>query len=225
MRSIEKDLLTTMKRCRMNKNMAQKDLAEKIGVSQSYICLIEKGERTLDVNTLDKIASAMDVDFVEELIKLRGIEHNTLQSVISSSSKYNTVNYMSDIKTNTDEAAFRRERKTERMQVLLKPSTKAGIKKYATANDTSLNEVLHNLILSFLDSQERGKMLCRYAGVIFDPTAEIDIFQDENKSERGQLLLTPTTKAQLKQLAMEHDTSINDIIQNLADAFLSEILH
>lgn len=52
---------------RKQAGMTQKDLAEKTGICRSGICLYESGKRTIDINSLRKIASALNVP-IESLL-------------------------------------------------------------------------------------------------------------------------------------------------------------
>lgn len=51
----------SIKLCRTNRGLSQEDLARKVGLSASYISLIEKGERDPAVSTAEKIAGALGV--------------------------------------------------------------------------------------------------------------------------------------------------------------------
>jgi len=51
----------SIKLCRTNRGLSQEDLARRVGLSASYISLIEKGDRDPAVSTADKIASALGV--------------------------------------------------------------------------------------------------------------------------------------------------------------------
>lgn len=53
-----------IKELRMTKKMSQKELGEKIGLSQQAIALTEKGQRKLDIETIRKIAIALDVSVI-----------------------------------------------------------------------------------------------------------------------------------------------------------------
>ena len=46
---------------RTMKNMSQKELSQKSGLSQSYIAMIEKGERNLNYKTMQQLARALNV--------------------------------------------------------------------------------------------------------------------------------------------------------------------
>lgn len=47
-----------LKEMRKNKGLTQKELADKIGVSESYICQIESG-KMVSIKKLDKLAEAL----------------------------------------------------------------------------------------------------------------------------------------------------------------------
>ena len=51
----------SIKMCRNSLGLSQEDLAEKIGMSMSYISLIEQGKRDPAISTIDHIASALGV--------------------------------------------------------------------------------------------------------------------------------------------------------------------
>lgn len=48
---------------REKRKMTQKQLGEFLGYSESYISYIEKGERTLNINDIEKLTKLFDVDF------------------------------------------------------------------------------------------------------------------------------------------------------------------
>jgi transcriptional regulator with XRE-family HTH domain len=47
--------------CRTNIGLSQADLAEKVGVSVSYISLIEKNKRDPPLSTVERVAAALGV--------------------------------------------------------------------------------------------------------------------------------------------------------------------
>lgn len=57
-----------IKDLRKNKNLTQKQLAEKAGLSQSTISDIEDGTKSPRLKTLDKIATALDIPTYELFI-------------------------------------------------------------------------------------------------------------------------------------------------------------
>lgn len=55
-----------LKERRKKKDLTQKELAEKIGVSESYICQIESG-KMVSIRKLDELAQALGCDLKELL--------------------------------------------------------------------------------------------------------------------------------------------------------------
>jgi len=51
----------SIKLCRTNRGLSQEELANKIGLSVSYISLIEKGKRDPAMSTVEEIATALGV--------------------------------------------------------------------------------------------------------------------------------------------------------------------
>jgi transcriptional regulator with XRE-family HTH domain len=59
------DLLTrfagNVRRLRAKKKLPQKALADKIGISVSYVSLLERGQRSPPLETIEKMAKALGV--------------------------------------------------------------------------------------------------------------------------------------------------------------------
>lgn len=49
-----------IRKLRMSKGMSQKQLAYKVGLTKSYISLLETGKRAALISTLEKIATVLD---------------------------------------------------------------------------------------------------------------------------------------------------------------------
>lgn len=54
------DISNTIKLCRTARGLSQAELAEKVGVSTSYISLIEKGKRDISMSMLSNLAKGLD---------------------------------------------------------------------------------------------------------------------------------------------------------------------
>ncbi|MFL5262139.1 MAG: helix-turn-helix domain-containing protein [Anaeromyxobacteraceae bacterium] len=59
------DLLTrfaaNVRKLRAKKNLSQKALADKIGISVSYVSMLERGQRSPPLETIEKMAKALGV--------------------------------------------------------------------------------------------------------------------------------------------------------------------
>ena len=60
--------MDNLKRLRVEKGITQGELADKVGVQNTAICNYETGFREPNIETLKKLASALDVT-VDELLK------------------------------------------------------------------------------------------------------------------------------------------------------------
>ena len=47
--------------CRIQHLIRQKDLADKVGLSANYLCLIERGHRGVPIKTVEKIAEGIGI--------------------------------------------------------------------------------------------------------------------------------------------------------------------
>ena len=59
------DLLTrfaeSVKRLRARRHLSQKALADKVGISVSYVSMLERGQRSPPLETVEKVAKALGV--------------------------------------------------------------------------------------------------------------------------------------------------------------------
>jgi transcriptional regulator with XRE-family HTH domain len=59
------DLLTrfagNVRRLRSKKHLSQKALADKVGISVSYVSMLERGQRSPPLETIEKMAKALGV--------------------------------------------------------------------------------------------------------------------------------------------------------------------
>ena len=71
-----------IKYCRSKRRLSQKELAEKSGISKSYLCLIEKGEREASIGVLQSISEALSIPVA--IVVLIASESEELVGDISS---------------------------------------------------------------------------------------------------------------------------------------------
>lgn len=67
-------LASLLRQVRMNANLTQSQLAEKIGQTQSYVSKYESGEQRLDLIELETVCNAVNIsltDFVEKYLESR----------------------------------------------------------------------------------------------------------------------------------------------------------
>lgn len=65
--SLNRTLAANIKRHRRAQGWSQEELAERCGVHRTYIGSVERGERNVTLQTLEKIAGAMGVDAISLL--------------------------------------------------------------------------------------------------------------------------------------------------------------
>jgi len=52
---------TNVRRLRAKKKLSQKALADKVGISVSYVSMLERGQRSPPLETIEKMAKALGV--------------------------------------------------------------------------------------------------------------------------------------------------------------------
>jgi transcriptional regulator with XRE-family HTH domain len=52
---------TNVRRLRAKKSLSQKALADKVGISVSYVSMLERGQRSPPLETIEKMAKALSV--------------------------------------------------------------------------------------------------------------------------------------------------------------------
>lgn len=216
------EVRSIIKEARIKRNLSQSELASMIGKKQSHISYLENGKRRINVEVVEEIAQVLEIDLLKEL-NAKSKEGCIVELPVKSGKLISNENPVMEKSICIDSRIKRRERKTERTQLLMRQSTKREIQSYAEENDTSLNDIIQKLIDSFLEARERGDILCECYGIVFNPFKNVGVKQDERKTSNTQLLLKPSTKSRIKQIADENDTSINDLVHKLADAFIWEM--
>lgn len=71
---LEKTIGIAIAVSRIQKQMKQKELAHKIGVSSNYMCLIEKGKRLPSLSVIDKICTELDITKIELMSKAESLK-------------------------------------------------------------------------------------------------------------------------------------------------------
>jgi transcriptional regulator with XRE-family HTH domain len=62
---IKQKLGAIIKKCRKNKSFSQERLALLSNIDRTYICDVEKGERNISVDVLEKLANALEIPISE----------------------------------------------------------------------------------------------------------------------------------------------------------------
>lgn len=57
--------MLNLKKTRTGKNMTIREVADRAGISESFYCMIENGERRPSVETAKKIAAVLGFDWTE----------------------------------------------------------------------------------------------------------------------------------------------------------------
>lgn len=65
---LRETLALNLRRIRKQRGLSQETLADIVGLHRTYVGSIERGERNLGIDTVEKIANALDVE-VGELLK------------------------------------------------------------------------------------------------------------------------------------------------------------
>ena len=61
MKNISESIGSTIKLCRDRRKLSQKGLAEKAGISVSYLSLLEQGKRTANLEVLENVAAGLEL--------------------------------------------------------------------------------------------------------------------------------------------------------------------
>lgn len=62
---LRKDLILIIKEERLKKGYSQEELGYRSGLHRTYIGAVERGEKNLTVDTLEKIATGLGIDYKE----------------------------------------------------------------------------------------------------------------------------------------------------------------
>lgn len=81
--NIRKRVAKNIKRCRLAKNWSQQDLANKLGVSQRYVGMLEQNSRNLSLASLIRIAESLNVD-IEDLVCRQSASLRLAINILSS---------------------------------------------------------------------------------------------------------------------------------------------
>ena len=94
---MDKQAYEKIKEIRIKKKMTQKQLGEKIGLSQQAIALTEQGKRKLDISTLQKIASVLNVSIMSL------VDYDKYRDMLQEKKEDAFCNYLSSINYECEE--------------------------------------------------------------------------------------------------------------------------
>jgi transcriptional regulator with XRE-family HTH domain len=60
---------------RLSAGMTQRELSDYLGFPQSYVSKYENGERRLDVVEFLQIAEALNINIIEFIVRIQGVEN------------------------------------------------------------------------------------------------------------------------------------------------------
>lgn len=72
----QKNIRDRIKEIRKQKGITQKELAEKLGITQSGVAAMENSSDSMTMETIRKVASALDVNVLSLFVDLEKIEGN-----------------------------------------------------------------------------------------------------------------------------------------------------
>ena len=65
---LKKTFSNNVRKYRIKQNLSQEELAEKAGVHRTYIGSVERGERNITINVMEKICTALGIP-INDLFK------------------------------------------------------------------------------------------------------------------------------------------------------------
>lgn len=65
--SLRERVARNLRRLRQEKSVSQEELAHRANVNRNYVGMVEREEYSISVDTLEKLAAALDVDPMEFL--------------------------------------------------------------------------------------------------------------------------------------------------------------
>jgi len=62
---LKKIFSNNVRKYRIKQNLSQEELAEKAGVHRTYIGSVERGERNITINVMEKICIALEMSIID----------------------------------------------------------------------------------------------------------------------------------------------------------------
>ena len=78
MNNILKEFGSKVRELRKSRGLSQEKLAEKAGLHYTYIGAVERGEKNISLQNIEKIAKALDTDIAELFTFLRQMKKNRI---------------------------------------------------------------------------------------------------------------------------------------------------
>ena len=62
---LRKSFSNNVRKCRIEQNLSQEELADKAGLHRTYIGSVERGERNITIDAMEKICLALEMPITE----------------------------------------------------------------------------------------------------------------------------------------------------------------
>ncbi len=62
---LRKTFSNNMRKCRLEQDLSQEELAGKAGVHRTYIGSVERGERNITIDVIEKICAALEMSVID----------------------------------------------------------------------------------------------------------------------------------------------------------------